>query len=89
MQFAFGFDSLFHALKQNKLFTLPDVRTIKFDWNSNDPSYILATYKVGDKFRSYRMLCPRDYKKKYPEIKTFEHYNKLLDIFFNQLKERK
>ncbi len=85
---AFGFDSLFNTLKQNGIFTLPDERTIKYELNYTDPSYNIITYKVHNKFRRYRILYPSDYKEKYPKIKTFESYDKLLDMFFNYLKRQ-
>jgi hypothetical protein len=81
-----GFDSLFKKLKQNNIFTLPDEGTIDFELDYTDPAYNLITYKVHNKFRSYRILFPSNYKEKYPNIKSFEYYDKLLDIFLNQIK---
>lgn len=81
----YGFDSLFKALKQNEIFTLPDEQTIKYELDYTDPSFDVITYKVKNKFRRYRILYPSNYKEKYPKIVAFKYYKNLLDIFFEQL----
>lgn len=83
-----GFDSLFKALKKNKIFTLPDEGTIKYELDYTDPVYNVITYKVQNKFRRYRILYPSNYRAKYPKIKAFEYYEKLLDIFFHSLQRQ-
>jgi len=84
---AYGFSSLFKELKENNIFTLPDARTIKFESDCTDPAFNVITYKVHDKFRSYRVDFPCNYKEKYPKVKAFDYYEKLLNIFFNDLKK--
>lgn len=81
----FGFDSLFKALRQNKIFILPDERKIKFEMDYDDPAFHVITYKVQNKFRRYRILYSDNYKEKYSKIKTFDYYDNLLNIFINQL----
>lgn len=84
----YSFDSLFRKVKQNNIFTLPDAWTIKFEDDCSDPPYNVITYKVKNKFRKYRVDYPCNYQEKYPKVKTFEYYNKLLDIFFKELKRQ-
>lgn len=81
----YGFDSLFVALKQNNVFTLPDQQSLKYKGDVNDGNIYFLTYKVNNKFRRYSFENPDIYKEGNKSMRVFENYDNIASLFYDDL----
>jgi len=80
-----GFNSVFNKLKENNVFSLPNLREIK-----NKPHgpvcglMCIVTFKADDKYRTYSFSNP-DYYAENSSRKIFKNYNNIVEILSKQL----
>jgi len=92
-QFTFGpkisFEHIFILLIENDIFNLPDQGVLKYEDQVQDGNGYLLTFKIGSKFGRYSFYNPAFYKNYYPNIKEFDYYSKIAEIFNSEFVERK
>jgi hypothetical protein len=78
-----SFESIFSALKKNKLFILPAQEELGArDLGDEGDEYVL-TFKAGEKIRTYQFNNPHLYLKYNKDIPEFENYINIIEILFN------
>ena len=75
------FDSLFEKLKENYIFLMPDQSETRRKLAVSDGTEYTITYKVYDKYRTYRYNNPESYLQQYPD----ENYYKQLKVIISAM----
>jgi hypothetical protein len=78
-----GFEDDFSILKENNVFTLPDIKNIIADSISTSDCFYDLTFKAGDRFRNYSFFFPELYEKTYKNLKEFINYKNIINTFNN------
>ena len=82
-----SFESIFSALKKNKLFILPDQKELDVKNLVDDGDEYELTFKAGEIIRTYQFKSPLLYRKYYKDIPEFENYINIVEILFNGLRK--
>lgn len=83
-----SYDSIFNALKKNKIFTLPDQDSLQLGLPILDGSDYSLVFKAGNKFRRYTFNNPAIHKEKNPTVKELSHYIAIINILSKGFKEQ-
>ena len=81
------FEAIFSALKENKIFTLPDQEELNAKGSVDDGSEFSLSFKAKNKFRTYHFSNPDTYQKYNKNLIEFENYINIVEILFNWLKK--
>jgi len=75
------FDSIYADLKRNRVFTLPSQQELNVKYLISDGSQYVLMFKAGKCFRFYGFNNPEIYSEAYKNIKEFEFYQNIAEIF--------
>ena len=81
----YSYDSIFVALKKNRIFLLPDQEELILEGAIDDGYDYMLTFKAGNKFRTYEFSNPDLYREYNDNIKELEYYINITNILFNWL----
>ena len=82
-----SFESIFSALKKNKIFILPDQKELKVKNPGDDGDEYVLTFKAGEKIRTYQFNNPRLNLKYNKDIPEFENFVNIIEILFNSFRK--
>jgi hypothetical protein len=81
----YSYDSIFVALKKNRIFLLPDQEELILEGAIDDGYDYMLTFKAGNKFRTYEFSNPDIYREYNDNIKELENYVNITNILFTWL----
>ena len=85
---AISYDSIFNALKKNRIFTLPDQDSLQLKFFVLDGSDYTLVFKAGNEFRRYKFNNPDIHKESNPTVKELDYYIAIIKIFGTGFKEQ-
>jgi hypothetical protein len=78
----YNYDTIFAALKKNRIFLLPDQADLILEGAVDDGNDYMLTFKAGNKFRTYEFSNPDIYREYNDNIKELENYVNIINILF-------
>lgn len=84
----YNYDTIFSALKKNRIFLLPDQKELILKGSIDDGYDYTSAFKAGNKFRTYKFSNPDIYLKYNAEVPELENYVNIIDILFTWLKKQ-
>jgi hypothetical protein len=80
-----NYDTIFAALKKNRIFLLPDQKELTLKGGVDDGYDYTLTFKADNKFRTYEFSNPDIYRKYNDNISELENYVNIINILFSWL----
>jgi hypothetical protein len=73
---------IFDSLKANNIFLLPNQYELNIKRTVLDGAGYILTFKIGNKYRTYKFNNPESYANSHPEIKEFRQYANIARLMF-------
>lgn len=81
----YNYDTIFSALKKNRIFLLPDQKELILKGVVDDGYDYTVTFKADNKFRTYEFNNPDIYRRYNNNISELENYVNIINVLFSWL----